>query len=63
MENPRCGDCRFFKPDGGTTAYGVCFRFPQPVGKHRDDFCGEFQNVKPDVPLREPAKPASSTKR
>lgn len=58
MEQPKCADCRFFtRPGMPGDKYGACVRFPQPYSKHESiDWCGEFQRVQIDVPLREPAK-------
>lgn len=58
MENPKCADCRFFtRPGMKGDRYGACLRYPQPMSHHENDWCGEFQAFKVDVPLREPAKP------
>lgn len=45
---PTCKNCKFYRPPKSApgTAYrvaGICRRYPEPVSKDIDDWCGEYR--------------------
>jgi hypothetical protein len=43
-----CNFCKFFSSG---ERLGICKRYPEPVNKSKDDWCGEFLSQKINLPI------------